>query len=206
MEAPLSVFLRSGRRTLRPGSPSPRPGFASREKRTTAGRETSCPGVLQRRYPRPRGSHPGPKLPPACFLLPLHAVQLSPGASPLPAYSSCSAAVAGSLPPACLLFMQCSCRRESPTCLLPLHAVQLSPGASPLPAYSSCSAAVAESLPPACFLFMQCSCRREPPPCLLTLHAVQLVPGASPLPASSSCSAAVAGSLPPACFLLPLGR
>jgi hypothetical protein len=137
MEAPLSALLRSGRRTLRPDSPSPRPGFASREKRTTAGRETSCRGVFQRRYPRPHGSHPGPKLPPACFLLPLHAVQLSPGAFPLPASSSCSAAVAGSLSP----------------CLFPLHAVQLSPGASPLLATSSCSANDAASLPTGCFLF-----------------------------------------------------
>ena len=90
---------------------------------------------------------------------PRHAVQLWRGASPLPASSSCSAAGAGSLPPACFLVMQCSWCREPPPCLFPRHAVQLVPGASPLPASSSCSAAGAGSLPPACFLFMQAGSR-----------------------------------------------
>ena len=124
-------------------------GPAAPRVRSEGGQDLHAPG--DRELSRPGA----PALPePSPCLLPLHAVQMLPGASPLPASSSCSAAVAGSLPPACFLFMQCSCCRESPPCLLPLRAVQLLPGASPLPAPSSCSAAVARSLPPACFLFM----------------------------------------------------
>jgi hypothetical protein len=63
-------------------------------------------------------------------------VQLLPGASPLPASSSCSAAVAGSLPPAYFLFMQCSCcgQRDKPNTLPSSPAVQSAAAVSTGPA------------------------------------------------------------------------